>query len=297
MDPFLIILILLIILGVIAVGFNKSPLYEMLDKRKYNNVLTNHHHHNNSYKMRTIKDNYETISEVQQALKRAGLESSSLIVGIDYTKSNLHNGSRTFNGLSLHNLSNEIQNPYQRVIDLIGKTLEPFDDDNIIPTFGFGDITTGNKSVFPFYQNRSPHGFRDVLSRYLEITEGIMLSGPTNFAPIINKAIEIVKELRTYHILIIICDGQVINVKQTVNSIVEASKVALSIVCIGVGDGPWEMMEEFDDGLPQRQFDNFQFVDFNKCINTGRNPEATFALNALMELPEQYKAIRDLNLL
>jgi E3 ubiquitin-protein ligase RGLG len=40
----------------------------------------------------TIADKYETIEEVQEHLRRAGLESSNLILGIDYTKSNEYNG-------------------------------------------------------------------------------------------------------------------------------------------------------------------------------------------------------------
>ncbi|GFP84991.1 E3 ubiquitin-protein ligase rglg2 [Phtheirospermum japonicum] len=35
-----------------------------------------------------IADNYNSLEEVTEALARAGLESSNLIVGIDFTKSN-----------------------------------------------------------------------------------------------------------------------------------------------------------------------------------------------------------------
>eukprot|EP01104_Vermistella_antarctica_P017788 TRINITY_DN6373_c0_g1_i1.p1 TRINITY_DN6373_c0_g1~~TRINITY_DN6373_c0_g1_i1.p1 ORF type:complete len:305 (-),score=71.47 TRINITY_DN6373_c0_g1_i1:159-1073(-) len=251
---------------------------------------------------RRIADNFTTLEEVQQALRKAGLESSNLIVGVDYTKSNEYTGQRTFGGKCLHHIeglhADARPNPYQRVIDVVTRTLEPFDDDRLIPAFGFGDQTTTDRAVFPFVSDRACRGGKEVLEKYNEITPLLTLSGPTSFAPLIHTAINIVKENRAYHILIIIADGQVINERDTVNAIVEASKYPLSIIMVGVGDGPWDMMEEFDDGLPQRQFDNFQFVNFNQTMRHGVvSPDVKFAVDALQEIPDQFKEIRRLRLL
>ena len=58
-------------------------------------------------------------------------------------------------------------------------------------------------------------------------------------------------------------------------------------------------MEEFDDGLPERLFDNFQFVDFHKTVSScpEQYKETNFSLAALMEIPTQYKYIKKFGLL
>ena len=58
---------------------------------------------------------------------------------------------------------------------------------------------------------------------------------------------------------------------------------------VGVGDGPWEVMHEFDDKISGSQFDNFQFFDFHHMLASARNPQAEFALHALMEIPGMRK--------
>lgn len=144
-----------------------------------------------------ISDKYETLEQVQEALRAAGLESSNLILGIDYTRSNEDTGRYSFQGRCLHEISPHVLNPYQHVISILGRTLEPFDDDKLIPTFGFGDSTTTDKRVFPFFPDRVPYRFTEVLERYNEITPHLTLSGPTSFAPLIYEAIRIVQETKS----------------------------------------------------------------------------------------------------
>ncbi|XP_044480596.1 E3 ubiquitin-protein ligase RGLG4-like isoform X1 [Mangifera indica] len=260
-----------------------------------------------------IPDNFTTLEEVTIALRDAGLESSNLILGIDFTKSNEWTGKISFNNRSLHAIG-DTPNPYETAISIIGKTIAPFDEDNLIPCFGFGDATTHDQEVFSFHSDHTPcHGFEEVLSCYRKIVPSLRLSGPTSYAPVIEAAIDIVeKSGGQYHVLVIVADGQVTRSvdthprelspqeKQTIQSIVDASSYPLSIILVGVGDGPWEDMRKFDDKIPAREFDNFQFVNFTAIMSKQSSPsekETAFALAALMEIPLQYRAAMEFGLL
>jgi E3 ubiquitin-protein ligase RGLG len=222
-------------------------------------------------------------------------------------------GARSFNRKSLHFIGSS-PNPYEQAITIIGRTLAAFDEDNLIPCYGFGDASTHDQDVFSFNsEDRFCNGFEEVLSRYKEIVPQLKLAGPTSFAPIIDMAMTIVEQSGgQYHVLVIIADGQVTRSvdtengqlspqeQKTVDAIVQASKLPLSIVLVGVGDGPWDMMREFDDNIPARAFDNFQFVNFTEIMAKNKAQslkETEFALSALMEIPQQYKATIELNLL
>jgi len=188
-------------------------------------------------------------------------------------------------------------NPYQTVIKILGNTLAPFDDDNLIPCYGFGDSITKDKQVFALDPNPC-RGFQEILTSYSVTVPRITLSGPTSFAPLIYQAIHKVKESGGgYHILLIIADGQVTSEQDTIKAIVECSKYPISIVMIGVGDGPWDTMREFDDRLPQRKFDNFQFVPFYETMLKHKGNEILFARDVMMEIPEQFKTIKALKLM
>ncbi|XP_022978609.1 E3 ubiquitin-protein ligase RGLG3-like [Cucurbita maxima] len=255
---------------------------------------------------RRIADNFTSLDQVISALRHEGLESSNLILGIDFTKSNEWTGRRSFGRKSLHSISST-PNPYEQAISIIGQTLSPFDDDGLIPCFGFGDALTRDQHVFSFYPDHRPcKGFKEALFRYREILPYLNLSGPTSFAPVIDSAISIVEKSNwQYHVLVIVADGQVtrnpdappgrlsFQEQATINSIVAASHYPLSIILVGVGDGPWDAMQKFDDNIPRCAFDNFQFVNFTKIMSESKEAskkEAVFALAALMEIPFQYRA-------
>lgn len=271
------------------------------------------------YKFMRIPDMYKSIEEIQTVLKRKSrIENCEVNIGIDWTKSNADSGEKSFGGLNLHAVGEGIYNPYKIIIDLVSRTLRPFDNDNKYTVFGFGSYDVKGDYVFPFkWEDEKGQlkitdcdGFVEVADIYDQLAGRVLPCGPTNFAPLIRTMINLTKQRGSYQILFIITDG-VIDLKKdeedTTAAIIEASNYPISIIVCGVGDGPFDLMRKFDDDLklsnrlPPRKFDNFQFVDTHNIIplykNISKVREAELARHILMEIPEQYECIKRLGLL
>ena len=88
-----------------------------------------------------------------------------------------------------------------------------------------------------------------MFNTYRRALVGTSLSGPTYFSPLLTMMLGYMKTMLTlqmYHILLILTDGTIHDMKKTKDLIVECSDYPLSIIIVGVGDADFEDMRELD---------------------------------------------------
>lgn len=247
-----------------------------------------------------IKEVYRSFPELTLALREASMESSQIILAFDFSKSNEWSGEKTYQR-SLHDITQET--PYEKVCRLLIPVITSFDSDSIIPAIRFGCSVSKDQIVCPLNPySKSPEcqGFAEVLHNYREAVKMVKLSGPTSLSPVVRYAINIVKKTREYHILIILTDDDPVSSVADADTVAEASNYPLSIVAVGLGDGPFKILQSFDTQYYNRRFDNFHFVNFTeletKFIHSNR-PDLLLATELFVEIPKQYQIIRKLGLL
>ena len=91
-----------------------------------------------------------------------------------------------------------------------------------------------------------------VLEEYKKCLEKITLSEPSEFTPVIKHITAIIEEEENiennnnYHILLLLTDGKYNDREKTIDAIVEASKLPMSIIIIGLQDSDLKPKQDFD---------------------------------------------------
>lgn len=226
---------------------------------------------------------------------RSGIQ-LNLITAIDYTASN--GDPRKPN--TLHYIMDGRMNMYENCIWSVGSIVCPFDSDQMFPVYGFGGkINNVVSHCFPLTfdpGNPNVHGLQGIMAAYRNSFGMVRLSGPTLFAPIINSAIDVsiqsFSSSHTYTILMILTDGIINDMRETIDAIVRASDCPLSIIIVGIGNADFSAMEQLDaDKNPLRsktggvmKRDIVQFVPFNKYLKSNG---MGLAQEVLSEVPTQ----------
>ena len=77
----------------------------------------------------------------------------------------------------------------------------------------------------------------------------VQLSGPTLFTPVINNvaniAVQSFNSSYTYTVLLIITDGVINDINETIDAIVATSDTPLSIIIVGVVNANFDGMERY----------------------------------------------------
>ncbi|XP_034718586.1 copine-3-like isoform X2 [Etheostoma cragini] len=220
-------------------------------------------------------------------------------IAIDFTGSNGNPSSPQ----SLHYINPEGYNEYLAAIWAVGNIIQDYDRNKMFPVFGFGAQVPPSWQVsheFPINFNpANPFcaGIEGVVQAYRQCLPQLKLWGPTNFSPIINHVAYFARQaLRQnmasqYFVLLIITDGVITDMDQTRSAIVEASRLPMSVIIVGVGGADFSEMEalDSDDKLlrtPRGDVasrDIVQFVPFRDF----QGNSVALAQSVLAELPDQ----------
>ncbi|XP_053854418.1 copine-5-like isoform X1 [Vidua macroura] len=172
-------------------------------------------------------------------------------VAIDFTASNGNPSQPT----SLHYLSPFQLNAYSLALRAVGDIIQDYDSDKMFPALGFGAKVPPDGQVshkFPLNgdaSNPACHGIAGVLEAYQRSLRHVQLYGPTNFAPVVNhvaRSAATVLDGSQYFVLLIITDGVISDMAQTKEAIVNAAKLPMSIIIVGVGQAEFDAMVELD---------------------------------------------------
>uniref|UniRef100_A0A8D0A3A5 Copine-3 n=1 Tax=Sander lucioperca TaxID=283035 RepID=A0A8D0A3A5_SANLU len=232
-------------------------------------------------------------------------------IAIDFTGSNGDPSSPQ----SLHYINPQGYNEYLAAIWAVGNVIQDYDSDKMFPAFGFGAQLPPSWQVsheFPINFNPSNPfcaGIEGVVQAYQQCLPQVKLYGPTNFSPIINHVANFglqalqQETASQYFVLLIITDGVITDMDQTRSAIVNASRLPMSIIIVGVGGADFSAMEflDGDNGILRSAVgeaalrDIVQFVPFRQFQNVSYIIKQTLWRKVIKEHPKSTVSLGPLN--
>jgi len=244
----------------------------------------------------SLKPQYSFIDYVR------GGQQLKVMLGVDFTGSN----KEPSNPASLHAVNPQLGlNEYQKAMSAVCQILQNYDVDQVFPMYGFGGVPhyptlnmTSASNCFPCTGN--PHqpgvlGIEGIMNTYLHSLQNVELSGPTYFSPLINEVMKYCQAQKNnpnglYTVLLLLTDGEIHDMEETINCLIESSHLPLSIIIVGIGNEDFSKMEKLDgdSGLfnskgVQAKRDLVQFVPFRQL----KGDMQLLAQTVLAEVPEQ----------
>ena len=283
-----------------SIDFNEPNLegtkYEIINKKKnYNKKTDSGTFSISKFKITTRKSFMDYIHKDNVRL--------NFSVSIDFTGSNGDPKLPT----SLHHKSVSMRSPYTDALAPIFLIVQDYDTDKKFPAYGFGaKLLNGQYSdQFPLNLDTQDPNMSDlnmILQNYWNCVDKVTLWGPTNFAPIIKTAVDqslqnqqMFNDKREYSVLLILTDGAISDMDNTMRQIARAQTAPISIIIVGVGSADFSSMELLDGDAGGNSFskvrDCVQFCSYKEVENmfTSRGANLT-DVNVFNEMKERLAA-------
>lgn len=146
-----------------------------------------------------------------------------------------------------HHLNNEnYQHLTERCVRSVGEIISNYNSCNSYPTLGFGAEVDGKlKNCFPLSLNMNNpcvKGIDGIVNTFHEAigNNKFKRCGPTLFSPVIKYAsryaIQSFEKNRSYSVLVILTVGNINDMQDTIDALVDASRLPLSIILVGIKD-------------------------------------------------------------
>ena len=131
-----------------------------------------------------------------------------------------------------------------------------------MPTYGFGaNVLFPNhpqkgqvSHFFPCSGDMAKtagYGVSGVFQLYSECLRNVQLNGPTYFSPMLKEVVTFTREAflkdpNSYLVLLILTDGAIHDMRDTIDWIVEGSELPLSVIIVGIGSADFSLMDALD---------------------------------------------------